>query len=508
MKRKRLLYTGVFLAVLAASSCSKDLEELNIDPNNNTNIPPVTMLSNIQLSTGTLDRNTYRRTNISFTMMLVQQLASTEKLDGGEGDKYLKNDNCGALYEASYTQQLNNMELMMSKIKGDASQANLMAAARIWRVLIFQRLTDTYGDVPYFDAGKGATDLNFTPKYDEQRVIYDDMLKELAEAAVAFNPASTPVGNADLVYKGDITRWKKLAYSLMLRIGMRLQRKDPAKAKEWVQKAIAGGVMTDNNDICLMKYSGERNNVANPIAYTFSSYTLGDEKIKISKTFMDYLVATGDPRRAVYASLPGGDTTLATQKALPSGYDQAKFSTEYPGLTLKSFSTLNTKTILQTTAPTFFITTAEVQLMLAEAAVRGWTGGTAAEYYRNAVTSSMQQQGLYGAAGNIADADVQRYLNKNPFPAGGTTDEQLKTIGMQYWVATFLNGWESFANWRRTGIPALTPVNYNGNVTGGAIPRRLTYLLTEYVNNTGNIGEAVKRLGKDDYMSRIWWDRN
>ncbi|WP_143305180.1 SusD/RagB family nutrient-binding outer membrane lipoprotein [Chitinophaga vietnamensis] len=504
MKRKYLAYIGASL-VLMATACTKDLENLNKNPNSNTSIPPATMLSNVQLSSATLDRGTVRRTNLSFSMMLVQQLASTETLDGGEGDKYLKNDNCGNLFEATYNNAVINLSQLADAIKGDASQVNLQSAARIWRVLVFQRLTDAYGDVPYFNAGQGYTGGVFFPVYDKQQDIYGDMLKELGEAAAAFDASKKPLGSADLAYGGDIARWKKLAYSLMLRLAFRMEKQDPAKAKEWALKAINGGVMQTNDDICYMRHSGDRNAQMNAIAYTFSSYNLADTKIKISKTFLDYLINTNDPRRAVYASLKTGDTALAHQKGLPNGLDQSGFIAKFPGDSLQGFSTLNTNVILQPTAPTFFITNAEVQLMLAEAVVKGWTSGNAADYYAKAVTSSMQQQKLYGAGGVISDAAIQQYLDANPFPA--TSADQLKAIGTQYWIATFLNGWESFANWRRTGYPVLTPTNFPGNLTNGTIPRRFTYLLSEYSTNGKNINDAVSRMGKDDYLTRVWWDK-
>ena len=331
------------------------------------------------------------------------------------------------------------------------------------------------------------------------------MLKELSEAATAFDASKNGLGSADIVYNGDLTKWKKLAYSLMLKLSLRMEKQDAAGAKSWAAKAVAGGVMTDNADMCLIKHSAERNSVANPITYTFNSYDLAAEKIKISKTFLDYLVSTSDPRRGVFVSLYKGDTTLANQKGLPNGLDAAAFKTKFPADSLKGFSTINTGLILQLTAPTFLLSNAEVQLMMAEAVNKGWTSGNAADYYTQAVTGSMKQQALYGAGGAITDAQIQAYLTANPFPAAAA--DQLKAIGYQYWVATFLNGWESFANWRRTGYPVLTPVSYAGNVTNGNIPRRLTYTLSEVVNNPAGYQAAITNQGKDEYMTRVWWDK-
>ncbi|MBV7532917.1 SusD/RagB family nutrient-binding outer membrane lipoprotein [Chitinophaga sp. sic0106] len=504
MKRKYLVYIGASLSLLAAS-CTKDLEDLNKNPNNPTSVPPLTMFSNAEVATATLGRGTIRRTNLAFDMMAMQQLASTETLDGGEGDKYLKNDNAGNLFEDSYGLIINNVVQLMEFVKNDPAQVNLLSATRIWKVLVFQRLTDAYGDVPYFDAGKGFISGNFAPDYNKQSEIYADMLKELSEAVAAFDAAKNPLGTADVVYNGDLTKWKKLAYSLMLKLALRMEKQDAAKAKEWAGKALAGGVMSLPEDVCAIKHSAERNAVANPITYTFNSYDLANEKIKISKYFLDYLTNTGDPRRRVFVSTVSGDTTLASQKGLPNGLDANSFKTAYPTVALKDFSTLNTKTILQLTAPTFLLTPAEVQLMQAELIVKGWTTGDAAAMYAAAVTNSMKQQAMYGDNGVISATQIQDYLAANPFP--GTAAEQLKALGSQYWVATFLNGWESHANWRRTGYPAITPVNYPGNITNGQIPRRLTYMLSEQVNNPKGLQSSITNQGKDEYMTRVWWDK-
>ncbi len=504
MKRKYLVYIGASLMLLSAS-CTKDLENVNKNPNSTTSIPPSTMLSNVELATATLSRGTIRRTNLSFDMMAVQQLASTETIDGGEGDKYLKSDNAGNLQDDSYTLIINNAVQLIENVKKDPAQINLLSAARIWKVLVFQRLTDAYGDVPYFDAGKGYITGNVTPNYDKQADIYADMLKELSEAAAAFDASKTPLGSADIVYNGDLSKWKKLAYSLMLKLAMRMEKQDIAKAKDWASKAIAGGVMSDPADACMIKHSSERNDVANPITYTFNSYTLADTKIKISKTFLSQLVSTNDPRRGVFVSTVSGDTTLANLKALPNGMDMNGFNAAFPGDQLQSYATLNTKVILTLTAPTFLLTPAEVQLLQSEMVVKGWMSGDAAGLYAQAVTSSMKQQAAYGAGGVITDAQTQAYLTANPFPAAAA--DQLKALGTQYWIATFLNGWESHANWRRTGYPVLTPTNYAGNITNGQIPRRLTYPLNEKVNNPKGLQSSLTNQGKDEYMTRVWWDK-
>jgi hypothetical protein len=142
--------------------------------------------------------------------------------------------------------------------------------------------------------------------------------------------------------------------------------------------------------------------------------------------------------------------------------------------------------------------------MLAEANVRWGLGGDAETNYNNGVTAAMQMLSIYGDGGVIADADITIYLANNPYDAANAIEQ----INTQYWAATFLNEYESFANWRRTGFPTLVPVNYPGNVTGGTIPRRLTYSESEQSNNPDNYAAALAAQGLDELTTRVWWDVN
>ena len=152
--------------------------------------------------------------------------------------------------------------------------------------------------------------------------------------------------------------------------------------------------------------------------------------------------------------------------------------------------------------PMFFMTYAEVELLKAEAAVRGWHSGDAATHYANGVRAAMQYLVMYDANAAIAEADIDAYLAANPYDAGNAMEQ----INEQIWAATLLNEYEGYANWRRTGYPALTPVNFSGNVTGGTIPRRLRYREAEAVANPDNYNAAVSKQGPDEFTTRIWWD--
>lgn len=171
---------------------------------------------------------------------------------------------------------------------------------------------------------------------------------------------------------------------------------------------------------------------------------------------------------------------------------------------MAEYSEANLNYVASNAAPTLFQTYAEVELLLAEAALRGWGDGQAAAHYNKGVTAAMKMFSLYGAT--ISDAAITAYLTAHPYNAS-TTNTQMEQIHTQYWAVNFLNSYEAYANWRRTGYPVLTPTNYPGNETGGVIPRRLKYPQSESSKNATNYNAVVAQQGADLFTTRMWWDK-
>ena len=509
---KQRFFKHILILVASVSllqACDKGFENMNKNPNSSLNGTIEYLFTKSQLDA--------LATSYFFTAILnagqAMQHFATYKEVSAAGDKYLQNDQYQAPYfQNSYITSVVEIEEAIKAAKAKTIDINKLSVARIWRVFIFHRITDLYGAVPYSEAAKGFTNTNFTPKYDAQSAIYADMLKELDEAAKAFDAAQPTVGNADLIYKGNINQWKKFAYSLMLRLGMRLTKADVNMAKNWVQKAIAGGVILNDADIAIIRYTdGPQNFNRNPVAWELrqQDYTAGANGInnieggKFSRTFIDQLKSKNDPRLNVWAVVYNGstpDTATTLQQGLQNGV------TARPA-NFNLYSEPNPNTIFRYDAPMFVLTNAETNLLLAEAVVRGMHAGSADAYYNEGVKASMRNMALYGPAGVISTARINNYLALNPFLTGGTMAAQLEQIHTQMWIALFLDEFEVFANWRRTGYPVLTPVNYHANVTGGTIPRRLRYPQIEAGINAKNYNDAVSGQGPDLLTTRVWWDK-
>ncbi len=192
---------------------------------------------------------------------------------------------------------------------------------------------------------------------------------------------------------------------------------------------------------------------------------------------------------------------------MPLGYDNGTIAAVATSRGLASFydfSQLDRRRMAKTTAPAFFVTAAQTQLLLAEARQREWiTAGTSQDYYEAGVIAHMEQLASYDAASAVPSGAIQPYLVANPFnPA--TALEQINT---QYWIASFLNGPEAWANFRRSGFPALTPNPYPGKAISGNFINRLTYPNSEISVNSENINAAIAKQGADNLDTRVWWDK-
>jgi hypothetical protein len=520
----RIYKAGIASFVLIASlaACDKGFESLNKDPNAVTGdrFNPAYLLASAQLQTAKNGGET--NTGLFYCEGFVQHFASLSNVGifNFHGDKYVYHKgNNEALWFASYD-IVKLLQDLIYNTQEVVEYNNLLQMSRIWRTVVFQRLTDLYGDVPYSEAGLAFYQHIYKPKYDSQKFIYEHMLAELEDATAKLNSDMPLYPSADIVYDGDIQKWKRLGYSMMLRLGMRLSKVEPENAKLWVQKAYNGGVFESNDDNLFIRGTDAEGTIealSNADSWVLSVSTR--EGGKISKTFFDFLKNHHDPRLkhtvAVYTNpmdITTKNTDPAIQKGLPNGLDRntlmadPSYDPDAPGQE-HQYSGINRDVYGKLDGPRMFITHGEVALLLAEATVRGWIGGNAAEYYGTGVRSAMKNLSIYDPSALISDAEINEYLAENPFVGTQDLPAALEQINTQYWAATFMNGYEAFANVRRSGYPRLIPVNYPDNETGGLFPRRLRYPENEAVLNTDHYKEAVARQGIDNYITRLWWDK-
>lgn len=504
----RVLIAGLAILLTSCSDMSGDLTSLNKNPDASEEINPAHMFTNAQLNGVAVN---YGHAHLMYGQSM--QFFSTHFEVPARGDKYFNESGARGHWSVYSGALRQNEEVMRSTT--DPESVNKHSTARIWRVYLFHQLTDLHGDIPYSEA---LDPENLTPKYDRQEDIYADMLNELEESANAFDASAPTFGSSDLLYGGNIDQWQKFAYSMMLRLGMRLTEVKPDMAEEYVKKAIAGGVITQDEDIAQIEYTdggteAERNPKADHLVNIdyLDPYADSREGGKYAETFIEHLKDTEDPRISVLSVVwvedPNNpevliyDTSPNIQYGMKNG--------EHFGIPadFDEMSEPHPNTVLNFGSPVLVMTNAEVNLLLAEAAIRGWYTGSAEEAYNNGVRAGMRQWARFGDEGAIATADIDEYLTNNPYNSAGTFEEQLEQISTQKWVSLFLDFYEIFANWRRTGYPELVPTNYPGNITAGTIPRRNIIPDSEEELNQENFNEALERQGVGNFLtSTVWWD--
>jgi hypothetical protein len=512
MKNKYLI-PMLFALLIGVNSCDKDFVEINTNPVAATTLDPVYQLAQSQFSSAVSD--------LHYQGEIVQQIITPYGgvLEGGNRNTYI-DANASAFFSGLYGGPIRDLTDVLYKLKDIPGKSNLYNMARIWKAYCLQYLVDTYGDVPYSEAGQGFLSNKFLPKYDDQKVIYTDLLKEYEEATDALDAAKDAVPG-EIFYKGDIAKWKKLGNSLLLRAGMRYTKYDGNIASATVAKALnpaRGGVLSSNSDNVMLQYNST-------FTYGFGSTLNGGERANyyLGAPFVNYLKLTSDPRITTIAVLypnPSGSTLTAAgtpntnpadQIGMPYGYDENGLLSApgYPGKIGSAFkySQYNRATVAAIDGKAYLVTFSQTLLLMAEARQRGYiTTSTAKDYYEAAIRANMTQAPF---AVSLAD--------QNTFLAGPQIAfdpaKALQQINEQYWVSSFLIWSEAWANFRRSGYPLLNRINYPGEdpavktASAGGFIHKLPYTNREKSVNPANVTEATARMGSDDLGTRLFWDK-
>ncbi len=512
---KKIVRYTLLVATLAVtfSSCDKNLEDLNINKTSPSTVNPVFLLNNAVVNAS------FPVKSLVFDVGIVQQMVSPNGgvLAGANFNQDSRDVTTPPIWAAYYQNVIKYTKDAIAKTKDVPARANLYHMTRIFQAYAFMVLTDEYGEIPYKEAGNGFPNQILLPKYDKQDEIYTDIIKELTEATTALNASGT-IETADFLYAGNIAKWKKFGYSLLLRAGMRLSKVDAVKAQSTVQAAFAGGVITDNADNAYIRHDANFNQ---PMGGTLNGPEAAN--FYLTKPFVDQLKNTNDPRLSAIAiryvgatsgngqTVAAGNTTAAVQIGMPMGKDNGTIAAQATADGVGSFyaySQADRRRIAKTTTPVFLVTASQTNLLLAEARFRGWiTTGVAATYFSNGISAHMDQMATYDINSAVSPGARDAYVLANPLLPGS----ELNQINTQYWISSFLNGPEAFANFRRSGFPALTPNPYgqpnNPDVPNGTFIRRLTYPTSELSINTVNVNEAISRQGADKLSTRVWWDK-
>ncbi|WP_422360025.1 SusD/RagB family nutrient-binding outer membrane lipoprotein [Reichenbachiella sp.] len=509
-------------------SCTDDFDEINTDPNAYNEIDPSFQLAKVQLDLSGKREEAWRY-DLGITSSMIQHFSGSWWCQHGAQYRVVEQSHWYSLWEESYPRDAKNVQSIIDATVDDPEQVNINSAARIMKVLIYSKITDLYGDIPYSQAVKGFTEGILTPVYDSQEDIYTDFFKELDEAVAAFDDSKETM-SSDLFFAGDLEKWRRFGNSLRLRLGFRLTKIDIAEAETQVTAAIAGGLMQSNDDNAIMLHSdfsySSTENRGNGRSQVFNA-SANSEGFRLTNTLVDFLKNTGDPRLSIYGgtyTAPKGDPTRLDvtphlQEGIVHGalwwnlwsdygdlYDEDANYVAYVAHVNKYMQPSDY--ITANDAPYFHLTYAEVEMFLTEAAARGWTAD-AATHWENGVRAGMQHVGMYPGAPAITETQITDFLAANPLPAA--TEDQIRVANEQLWLIYFMNGTEAYANYRRSGYPELVPftnVEWYYSGTDGVMPRRFFYPEFEAQNNPTNYEDAISRIGgTNNIMTPVWWDK-
>lgn len=551
----RILALSTLFVGCLFSSCSDDyMEDLNTDPSKAPSIDPNAQLTTAQLQTyGDLGEvEIYRNYHYGFT----QQLMGCWNTTNYGGHHTIDNNEMCRIWTSFYPNAVKNLVDGIYRTSEDASKNNINAALRIYRVYMMSLITDVYGDCPYSEAGLGFLDEKYNPRYDTQEEIYSDFFVELKAAASQLSSAGDRL-TGDIIFGGDINKWKKLANSLRMRYAMRISNVAPDKARIEFEDALNsdGGIMTSAGDDALIKYMD--------IAFSFGQESYSDYRGNamsqlwfgndpannpsyICSTFFNQLKDTNDPRcyqvcRFYYdglmsATKPDGRIDLTDEilsKGIkmepcdpgtyswdnwPAGYKSdilSEMAANNPSIDPNMAREVRPKlasAFLKGDCPGVVMTYAEVSFLLAEATLNGWvTNDNAESYYKKGVRAAMDFLSDNYDTEKVSTEEFENYMAANPF--GYTTEQKRVNINTQAWIHHFTNPNECWANLRRSGFPRLkSPEAYGQGayLTGGVeIPVRLCYPVLESSYNKQGYDEALDRMGgSNSWNIPLWWDVN
>lgn len=472
---KKLLI--LVLPALFLVSCVKDLQDYNVDTKKPSVVSPDPLFSNA--TTGLNDWMASVNVNVNVFRFYAQYLSTTTYLDEPRYDmttRLIPQNLWNAMYVSTLS-DLNEAAKLINadKIVAPEVKQNKLATIEIMSVYAYSILVNTFGDIPYSQ----ALDVNNPqPVYDDAKTVSEDLLKRVTDAVSKLDDSAEAFGDADLIYGGDVAKWKKFGNSLKLKLAMVMADADAAVAKQAVSEAAAGDLILDNADDAQLTFLVSSPN-NNPLSDDVPPRSSRKDFVG-ANTIIDYMNSVSDPRLPSYFTSVDGAFVGGTYG----------FSAVYA-----EKSTVSSR-IIDPTNPNVMLDAAEVHFLLAEAIERGFITGDAKEHYDAAIRASFE----YWDAGSADTYLAQEKVDYSNAASGATWQEK---IGVQKWLALYNRGFDAWTSWRLLDFPALKKPDV---AEVPEIPTRLIYPIIENSLNKGNTAAAAAKIGGDEPTTKLWWD--
>ena len=483
--KKILLMIVVFTGIL---SCTDDITGLNQNIKDATVVPAAYLFTNAEKNV--VDQMVSTNVNLNVFRLFTQQWTETTYTDESNydvGTRTIPDNHWAVLYRDVLKDLKESRKFLATEVYVGSPQeiadqeivrSNKGHVIDILTAYSYSVLVDTFGDVPYTEALDIEAFPN--PKYDDAETIYRDLLAKLTTASNALDLGFDSFGTADLVYGGDVSKWKLFANSLRLRLAINMDDVDHAYASAQALAAVSDGLIMNNGDNTALAYLGTQPN-ANPVFVDVVAS--GRNDFVPTSTFIDKMNALNDPRRALYFTQIGGIYEGGTPGA-SNNFD--------------NFSHIG-DVLLEPDFEGLIMDYSEVEFLLAEAVQRGIAvGGTAESHYSAAITASMSYWG-------VSAVTIAAYLAQPSVAYATAAGTWQQKIGEQAYLALYNRGFESWTSYRRLDFPVLiAPVDADVN----QVPTRLTYPAREQTLNATNNTAAAAAIGGDILLTKIFWDVN
>ncbi len=546
----------VFVSVFVFTGCTSDFDEINTKPDGflKEEVSATYFITGPQVNLVAPNRYPYWRAHLIHADRFSGQVCFGHS-------KSWWSDVLGYKYSSGYTDAtwgwmagyLGGLNEFMKLVKkgGDYENEYMYAVGQIMKGFYFQMFTDTFGMVPYSEAGNPDIVL---PKFDTQKEIYEGIIAELNQAMMTIGDAAkTGVGANDLAdndvfYQGDLQKWKKLANTLKLRIAMRALGADGADfAEAAIREAVKSPLLETEGDNCLLKKYDKSNQWGSAMyADIWHNFGAGSDWT-ISKELIDVLRDNNDPRLSKYAqpakggsvtfekpeegnlvgkhqmfvdfikstlteagvtfteTVEGDDTTLTVPGGKYIG-QPVRLNGDVKSYVAYEFFSTPSEEVIQERGkgkirPEIVMTTAEAYFLRAEAAVRGLSDENAQEMYTKGIEQAMK----------LWEVEAGGYLNLDIATLSGTLEEKVDKIAMQRWIASYTDGFEAWAIVRDYGVPkslAEGVSNFDIFAAGdinGEYPTRMRYGNGAYNTNGDNLNNALGIQGADELNTPLWW---
>jgi len=519
------LFYGVFCLLLLSltSACDTWDEDINVNPNtpndlleadNQNDVDPSVFM--VPMLWATVDGFDYLAWNVM--PAVCEYHGKTKSLSQGNRHK-----SWHAFDDSEFWVNMYSAVRVIKNLKNagiNADDTRYQAIADIWESYTFSMITNLYGNIPYFDPI--SDDPPLLSNYDDQSVIYPALLEKLKVAGELLDRQEVPINaESDLVFAGDILKWKKFSNMLRIRLAMYMADADPNAAQtilnEIVSDAEAYPIMESNGDNATFK-----NDVTERPSVLYNLSKAKIEEAPFSNVFIERLISLQDPRLPVMAKPVRKVHNDPNTHVIPSNAGTVKYAGHLYGITtdnahaaqwnggfpfasaLGDFFRKEDATGLplaeSAATPTLIALYTEQEFFLAEAVERGFIAGNAQQHYENGIQASINFYGAkfgneayQGAYGEEGFDNLNEYLQQPSVAYNGDRDK-LTLIAEQKWIASFLLGLEPYFDHRRTMRPALRASsgaeNFGPNGSGTKFPSRAAYSDAELANNPNNVATA------------------